>query len=272
MVKEEETVLEKIKNQHKSYFRYALFLSIFVAALPVAPIAFMRITFGPVLYSDSVSYLLWLTLILILALALNAILEWIRDRVIMAGTVSFVSKLEEKVFSTVFEDASKDWGTGAKAINNLRTIRTGLISPVAGAVLDAPFSVFWLIVIFFIHPFMGILSIFGAFLTLVVGMIVEKKMESDVMKASEYQTASRSEITSYFQNLDSSLAMGTLPNLYKRWNRTQSNFLINQAKASAKQSFGSAATRIIMMVQGSMLLGLGTLLFLLDILSSSMAG
>tara|TARA_E500000178_G_scaffold356295_1_gene433058 strand:+ start:34268 stop:35986 length:1719 start_codon:yes stop_codon:yes gene_type:complete len=268
----DSSIVAKLRKEHQPYFRNALFLSVFVAALPVAPIAFMRLTFGPVLYSDSVAYLLWLLLILIAALTLAAALEWVRDRIIMAGSISFVSKLEKIVFSTVFEDSSREWTKGATIINDLRTIRTFLASQVAGAILDAPFAIFWLLVIFFIHPFMGLLSIFGAVLALIVGVIVEKKVEPEMEKAGEHQSTSRSELTSYFQNLNASLAMGTLPNLYDRWNKSQSSFLLSQATASAQQSFGGALTRVIMLVQGSMLLGLGTLLMLLEIMPIGMAG
>ena len=57
----------------------------------------MRIVFGPVINSDSIAYLLWLTILLISALVLNAVLEWIRDRVLLAGTISFITKIENVV-------------------------------------------------------------------------------------------------------------------------------------------------------------------------------
>ena len=66
-----------------------IFLSIFVATLPVLPIVYMRIVFGPVINSQSVSFLLWLPDLLISALALNGVLEWIRERVFLAGYIIY---------------------------------------------------------------------------------------------------------------------------------------------------------------------------------------
>ena len=46
-------------------------------------------------------------------------------------------------------------------------------------------------------------------------------------------------------------------------------FLLFQAKASSLQSLGSSVTQVIMMVQGSMLLGVGTFLTLIGAMSPS---
>ena len=63
----------------------------------------MRTVFGPVINSDSISYLMWLFLLLIFALIINGILEWIRDRILLAGGLSFCSELEASVYSHTLE-------------------------------------------------------------------------------------------------------------------------------------------------------------------------
>ena len=49
-------------------------------------------------------------------------------------------------------------------------------------------------------------------------------------------------------------------------------FLVLQGGASSVQALGSSVSQVVMMVQGSMLLGVGTLLTLLGLMSPSMAG
>ena len=160
MTKSEKSDLFQVTvREHRNYLYLAIVLSIFVAYLPVAPIVYMRTVFGPVINSQSISFLLSLATLLILALIANGILEWIRERVLLSGTISFINKLEEKVFNCTFEQSSDKWSDGAKAFTNMRILRSFMVSPISGAILDAPFSLLLLILIFFIHPLMGAFSL-----------------------------------------------------------------------------------------------------------------
>ena len=113
--------------------------------------------------------------LLVLALVATGILKWVRQRILLSATVSFIVKLEEKVFNIAFEQSSDQWNDGARAFSNMRMLRNFMISPVAGAILDAPFSLTLLIVIFLIHPLMGALSLLALVVALIIGILIEKK-------------------------------------------------------------------------------------------------
>ena len=118
MTKSEKSDLFQVTvREHQNYLYLAIFLSIFVAYLPVAPIVYMRTVFGPVINSQSISFLLSLAILLILALIANGILEWIRERVLLSGTISFINKLEEKV---LIVHLSKVATNGVTALKHLR--------------------------------------------------------------------------------------------------------------------------------------------------------
>ena len=144
---------------NRKYLYLVVFISIFVAILPVLPIIYMRAVFGPVLNSQSLSFLFSLAFLLILGLAVNGFLEWVRERVLLSGTISFINKLEDKIFGSTFEKSTGRWNDGSQCFTNLRTLRNFMVSPICGAIFDAPFSLLFLIVIFFIHPLMGFFSL-----------------------------------------------------------------------------------------------------------------
>ena len=112
--RKKDDIFRQAIDAHKSYIYLAIFLSIFVAYLPVAPIVYMRLVFGPVINSQSINFLIALAFLLVLALSVNGILEWIRERVLLSATISFIGSLEEKVFSSTFEQAANKWSDGAK--------------------------------------------------------------------------------------------------------------------------------------------------------------
>ncbi len=257
---------------HRKYIYLALFVSIFVAILPVLPIVYMRTVFGPVLNSQSLSFLLALAFLLVLGLAINGFLEWVRERVLLSGTVSFVNTLETKIFSSTFEQSIDRWNSGSRCFTNLRILRNFMVSPIAGAFFDAPFSLIFLIAIFLIHPLMGFFSLFGLFMALVVGLLIERKVQPQQESAGRVQSKARNELNQLHNNALYCNSMGNLPYLFDKWITTQKQFLVHQGAASSMQSLGSSVTQVVMMVQGSMLLGVGTLLMLLGLMDKSMAG
>lgn len=269
---ERSDIFRQAIDAHKSYIITAIFLSIFVAYLPVAPIVYMRTVFGPVINSQSISFLLSLGFLLVLALVVNGVLEWIRERVLLSATISFIGSLEEKVFKSTFEQSADNWTDGARAFTNMRLLRNFMVSPVSGAIFDAPFSLLLLIAIFFIHPLMGIFSLSGLFIALLIGLLIEKKVQPDQEKASEVQTETRRELGVLHNNALYCNSMGNLPFIFKRWYAKQKRFLVFQARASSMQSLGTSVSQVIMMVQGSMLLGVGTLLTLIGLMDARMAG
>jgi len=262
----------KFLAQHKRYFYTAFFLSIFVAYLPVAPIVYMRTVFGPVVNSQSISFLIWLFVLLVLALSVNGILEWIRERIVLSGTISFISKIEDRIFSATFEQNIEKWGAGSRAFASLRTLRTFMISPLPGAFFDAPFSLSLLLVIFLIHPLMGAFSLFGVIIALIIGLVIEKKVQPDQEKAGIALSTARSELSTLHNNPLYCNSMGNLPFLFKKWFSTHKQFLIFQSKSLSLQSLGTSVSMVVMMVQGSMLLGVGTFLTLIGLMDARMAG
>ena len=265
-------IFRKQLEEHRSYIYTAVFLSIFVAYLPVAPIVYMRTVFGPVVNSQSLSFLTWLFLLLLFALIINGILEWIRERILLSGTMSFISGIEDRVFSATFEQNVDKWNDGSRAFSNLRNLRNFMVSPISGAFFDAPFAIMLLLVIFLIHPLMGAFSLLGLFIALLIGLIIEKKLQPDQLKAGETQNLARRELTSLHNNALYVNSMGNLPFLFKKWFLNHKQFLVFQSKSLSLQSLGSSVSMVVMMVQGSMILGVGTLLTLIGMMDLRMAG
>ncbi len=264
--------LDELKQKHRKFLVAAISLSVFSALLPVAPIVYMRSIFGPVLNSDSLSYLFWLTVLLIFVLSINVVNDWLRDRIIFSGVISFTNKLEERVFRTTFETETKNWSKGADIISRLRVFRNFLTGPIATSILDTPFSLILLLAIFFIHPLMGIFSLFGMIMALIIGLVMERSEKPFSEKAMEENSRSRRALTEYFRNSEVTMTMGNFDRAFNRWQDANKKYLGYQAQASSTQALGTSVSKVVMMVQGSMILGVGTFLTLLGLMPASMAG
>ena len=138
----------------------------------------MRTVFGPVVNSGSTNFLLWVTAILVLMLTLATVLEYLRGRILFSYTTSITSQLETRIFDSTFANTSKlNYQSGNSVLQALRRLRVFILSPVFGSILDTPVSLIFLLMIFFIHPFMGLLAISGALIMFVVAVLTQRRAE-----------------------------------------------------------------------------------------------
>ena len=251
----------------RPYLVLALVLSIFVGLFALTPIAYMREVYGPVLNSRSHETLYWVTGLMLVALVMAGVLHWVRHKVLVAASMKLTQKFQRRIFLATFK-ANLQGIEGARvALNDFRQIKNFMGSPVAGYVFEAPVGLLFLGLIFFIHPLMGFMSIVGAFLTIVIMVITEKWVGPLLENAQTYSQISQSKLGDYSRNAQVSVAMGMMPALRARWLAQQSLFLRWQALASNAQGLGTSLSKVVMLFQGSALLGFGTFLSLTGVIS-----
>jgi ATP-binding cassette subfamily C exporter for protease/lipase len=253
----------------RPYLGLTLVLSIFVGVFALTPIAYMREVYGPVLNSRSHEALYWVTLLMLVALVMAGVLHWVRQKVLVAASMKLTQRFQRRVFAATFQANLQGIAGARVALNDFRQIKNFLASPVAGYVFEAPVGLLFLGLIFFIHPLMGVLSIVGAVLTVVIMVITERRVGPLLENAQTYSQKAQNQLGDYSRNAQVSMAMGMMPALRARWLAQQTQFLRWQAMASNAQGLGTAASKVVMLFQGSALLGVGTLFTLTGLLSPS---
>ena len=259
-------------GQLRPYLLLALLLSVFIALLTLAPIGYMREVYGPVVTARSEATLAWVTLLLVGALAMAACLDWVRQRVQSAAATRLSALLSEKVFDASFRANLMALPGARLALSDFRTVRNFISSPTAAVILDAPMGLTLLGLIFAIHPVMGLLSLTGGVLSIVISLLTERAVRPVMAIAVE-----KSQLASHYaadasKNAEAILAMGMGPSVQGRWQLIQNEYLKLQASATNKQGIGAAITRSVMLIQGSAILGLGTALTLAGVLSPAAGG
>lgn len=253
----------------KEYLWLCLGISFFMTILYLAPIGYMRDVYGPVINSRSLPNLYWVTALLLLLLVVTAYLDWIRQKIFLAASIKFSDGLFFRVFDATFRANLLKMPGARVGLNDLRSLRSFIASPMMGTIVDAPFGLFFLILVFAIHPTMGYLSVLGAVLTLVLGIWTEKRVRPLMSQAMENANNANGFISDSGRNAQVIHAMGMMRAVRNHWTLFQNKFLAQQAGASAEQAIGSATSRVVMLVQGSALLGVGTFLTLIGHLPPS---
>lgn len=272
MIKIEISELKKHLLILRPYFVKAAVISFMVGLFSLAPVIYMRVVYGPVINSASEINLLWVTIILLASILVTGILEVYRSQLMVISSIKLGEALTARVFSACFS-ANLLGAPGAnQGLTQLRQLRLFLSSNAMAAILDAPVGIVFLLLIFEIHPTMGIFSLLGAALSAILSFWTEKKVHPQMTEAQKFSGITQGFIASSGRNALVVESMGMQRAIKEIWLRNHNGFLFHQALASSNQATGSATTKFVMMVQGSALLGVGTFLTLIGHLSPEAAG
>jgi ATP-binding cassette subfamily C exporter for protease/lipase len=88
--------------------------------------------------------------------ALLEMLEWVRSGIMQKAAKQFDAALRERVFNSVFQAKLRQLAGGStQALADLKVIQDAIASPALMALIDLPFALLTLLLIFWIHTTLG---------------------------------------------------------------------------------------------------------------------
>ena len=256
----------RFKELARPVFVKVALVSVVVGLLAIAPIAYLREVYGPVMNSRSESLLISVTFLLVLAILVTGFFEWIRTQFLNAILVMLSKCLSKRVFYATFNENLLGNSGASTPLSDLRTLRNFVVSPTVGAIFETPVGLLVLSFVFFIHPVMGYVALVGVALSVTITLTTQRLLSPYLNDATKFAQKSQQTLSQYSRGGSSALAMGMLPVMEVIWSRQQDAFLKSQAIASNVQGLGAALNRFIMLLQGSAVLGVGVFLTIIGVL------
>jgi len=266
------TELRQAVSELNPYFKQAAWFSLFSSLLVLAPSGYMLEVYDRVVNSRSHMTLAMLTLLVLAAFVLMEVLEWVRSEVMHEASLAFDKRLNGRIFSAIFEANLKRLPGGtAQPMNDFRSVRDFLHTPVLLALMEAPVSLVFLILIFAISPVLGWSAVVAAILQTFVGWLNERSTQAPLMAANQSAVAAQQYADGTLRNAQVIESMGMLRDIHQRWITKQRDFLGLQASASGHAGFYQAIGKFLQNTTSSMLLGLGAWLLLRNELNGGAA-
>ncbi|HLD68812.1 MAG TPA: type I secretion system permease/ATPase [Pseudomonas sp.] len=240
----------------------ALFSGV-INLLMLVPSIYMMQVFDRVLTSRNETTLLMLTLILLGLYLLSSALEWVRGQVMIKMSAGIDAQLGERVFGAAFERSLKEHSANpAQVLSDLNSIRQFVTGQGLIALFDAPWLPIYLIAAFLFHPWLGLFTVLGAVILVVLAVWNELATRKGLAEANQLAVTSAIYVNSTLQNAEVIQAMGMLNVLRQRWFSVQQRIIAAQAEASDRSARISSLTRFVRMTWQSLSLGLGAVLVL----------
>ncbi len=238
--------------------------SVFINLLMLVPVVYMLQIYDRVLSSGSEPTLVMLTLIVVFLFAVLGTLEWLRAQVMIMVSTKLDASLGKTVYGAIFARA---WAGGGRAgsaqpLSDLHQVRGFLTGPGLFAFLDAPWLPLYLGVMFILHPVLGWAGVAAALVLVALAFWAEAATGGTLREAGQVAARAEQETQTNLRNVEAVAAMGMLPRLCERWQRTHLGAIALQHQASRRAGLISALSRTLRMSIQSLILGLGAWLAL----------
>lgn len=239
------------------FYAAALF-SFFINILVLTPSIYMLQVYDRVLTSRSEITLLMLTLIAVGMMAVMAILEMVRSRVLVRVGNRMDEKINSRLFRAVYERSLRVPLTSrTQPLSDLLTLRQFLTGQGLFAFFDAPWAPFFIIIGFLLHPLIGIIGLVGAVLLFIMALLTDLVSRSPLEQANREAMQANLFAENNLRNAEVLEAMGMLPGIQQRWQERHNRMLALQAQASDRAGVISAITKMIRIALQSLILGAG---------------
>lgn len=254
-------------------FKKVLLFSVFTNLMVLAPSWYMLEVYDRVISSRNHTTLLMLTLLVIGIYLVMEVLEWVRAIMMQQAALALDANVRDHLFNTAFSTRlRKQIPVGVQPFNDLKMVRDVLPSAGIFALIDAPFALMFLIIIFLMHPSLGLLAMLGAVVLVILSVVNERRIHPPLKEANRHAMAAQSYADSVIKNAQVIKSMGMLADIHQRWIKRQHDFLVNQASASDGAAVNSALSKLVQTMQGSLILGFGCWLTLRGELNAGGAG
>lgn len=247
--------------EFKRTFRTVGIFSAVINLLLLTPSLYMLQVYDMVIPGRNEITLLMLTLIMLGGYLFMGVLEFVRSFVLVRVAARLDMRLNKRVYTAAFEQNLKRGGANAgQALQDLTNIRQFLTGNALFAFFDAPWFPIYLAVIFMFEPSLGVFSVCGVIILIVLAFINEIVSRKPLTEANALAIMSSNLATNNLRNAEVIEAMGMLPNLMSRWYKLHTRFLQLQAEASEKAGIVGAITKFVQVSMQSLVLGFGALL------------
>lgn len=247
----------------KLMFKYALLFGFIINILMLASPIYSMQVLDRVISSGNTNTLVMLTMVIGLALLLLSTLQASRSFAMTMMSNWLEKQLSEKIFaSSVKMTVASKTNIGSQKLRDLQTIKTYLISPGLLAIIDTPWAIVFIIVLFIIHPWMGFLAIIGGSILIAMAIVSDRLTKTLLDSNNDEFIKSMRQVDQATKNAEVVEVMGLLPNIIRNWQKINHRIQTNQSLVAKRQSVLGELTKFIRLFLQILVTGIGAYLAL----------
>ncbi len=255
------SILGRVLWSFRREFFWVCVFSMFVNLLQLTPTLYMLQVFDRVLHSGSELTLLALTLLMVLFTVVMGLADMLRSRLLVRSGGRFDKALSASVFAATYK---AQLAGGVKMpqqpLSDLNQLRTFLTGNGVFAVVDTPWSVLYLAVLFLMHPWLGWAAVLFVAVQCVLAFAAHRYTQRPQKAQQQLAAESAQYLHAKLRNAETVEAMGMQDNLRWQWLGMNTKQMDAQALTQERVRRVQALTKFVQYTQQGLMLSLGALL------------
>ncbi len=237
------------------------FIGLFVNLLHLAMPLYTIQIYDRVISSGSYDTLIALSGLVLVVLAFQAVLDYLRHRIFAVLGAQVAARMGRTVFEAAVETTLRDGAAAAaSAMRDLGDVRTFIAGGAIALPMDLLVAPLFLTVLFLLHPIYGLLGIVAAVLLSIIAIATELLARRPTAKSARAANAVHLETAAAIRNAEVITAMGMLPDIARRWRRLQGEALASVERRRAIAKALSSAAKALRVALQIAILGAGAAL------------
>lgn len=223
-----------------------------------------------VLTSRSLDTLVMLTVVVLGAILVQAFLDSIRRFILMRTAVELEVQLGAPILSAAARASLNGSGKDYQTLQDLQQIRAFLTSGTLVAFLDAPIMPFFVVVVYIVHPHLGIIIMLCCAVLFGIAYLNQRFTARQFAEANFYVGRANQHLESMARNSQIINAMAMIPEAVKMWGQETAGSLKSHVGAQDRNIMFAGISKACRMVAQVALLGWGAHLSLSGELTGGM--
>ncbi|MFK7760738.1 MAG: type I secretion system permease/ATPase [Candidatus Midichloriaceae bacterium] len=233
----------------KVMVKFVLLFGCLINLLMLSTPLFSMQVLDRVLSSQNTDTLLMLTLVIILALSLLGLIQAARAFAMNKMGAWLEDKLSEVVFSNSIRLALESKAmANSQQLRYLQTVKTFLTSPGLISIMDMPWAIIFIIVLFILHTSIGFLALISGVVLIIFGIIADRSTKPLIEMNNENFIKSMRQVDQSTRNAEVIEVMGMKNNIIASWQKMNQDVQKTQNLVTKRQAVFMEITKFFRLV------------------------
>jgi ATP-binding cassette subfamily C exporter for protease/lipase len=258
-----QSVLTLALREGREAILFAALFSMVINGLFFALPIYTNQVYGRVLTSQSMPTLIVLTLGTLFAFSISSVVEVYKLKILSNFAAIFDQRVSGHVFSALFEGVvRRDPSAGAQALRDLDTFRQAVTGTPLLVLFDLPWIFLYLGALFVIDPVVGVVTLIGGLILLVLAYIQDRATRPALLEANTSALKSYSFTEAGLRNGEVVRAMGMLSHIGRQWGAHRVDSMRHTVIANRSANFWGNAIKFVRMVIQVLIIAAGAYLII----------
>lgn len=224
---------------------------------------YMMLVYDSVLPSHSLPTLFGLLAMIVVVYAFQGLFDTMRQRIlsdVASGLDRQLSKRVQLAISEASLRGGRSPGDGLTAMRDLDQVRGFLGGPGPSALIDLPWILFFLAILFLLHVWLGVTALIGAIILITLTWITDRRTREPMGQLAQIASMRNGMADNNLRHVELLTALGMRSRMQERWSEVNSLYLGANDRMARTVGVLGGTSKIFRLLLQSLILTVGALL------------